>query len=355
MAAPNFLTVTEQVAAHLRAEVLRGRWDQMIVGRNQLAKELEVNCKTVEAALCQLEEEGLLVGQGAGRKRLIVQPGGRKAVRQLRVAILLHEPDNLKLDYVVELQHALEEAGHRAIFSHKSLMELGMSKARTVRLVNRTAADAWVVLAASREILEWFSTREEPTFALFGRRDGLPVAASGPDKPSALATAARRLIELGHQRIILLARRMRRFPDPGRSERAFLDELEAHDIPVGEYNLPDGAESAEGLHELLNSLFLVTPPTALILDEAILVIPMLQFLAERGLRVPEDVSLICTDPDPSFLWSRPSIAHIRWESRPIVRRIVNWAANVSRGRSDLRQSHVQAEFIEGGSIGAVME
>jgi hypothetical protein len=43
----------------------------------KLAEELEVNSKTIEYALNLLEAEGLLVGQGAGRKRRIGK-GGRK-------------------------------------------------------------------------------------------------------------------------------------------------------------------------------------------------------------------------------------------------------------------------------------
>ena len=41
--------------------------------------------------------------------------------------------------------------------------------------------DAWVIIAGSREVLEWFVEQQIPAFALFGRRDGLPIAGVGPD------------------------------------------------------------------------------------------------------------------------------------------------------------------------------
>jgi DNA-binding LacI/PurR family transcriptional regulator len=44
----------------------------------------------------------------------------------------------------------------------------------------------------------------------------------------------------------------------------------------------------------------------LILDESHLYCAALHFLAERGLRVPHDVSLICTDADSSFGVNHPS-------------------------------------------------
>ena len=41
----------------------------------------------------------------------------------------------------------------------------------------------------------------------------------------------------------------------------------------------------------------------------------------------------------------------RWDSHPVVRRIVRWAADVSCGKEDLRQTLTPAEFVPGGSVG----
>ncbi|MCE9610520.1 MAG: GntR family transcriptional regulator [Chthoniobacter sp.] len=67
----------DQVVAHLRTELRHERWAKTMPGVLRLEKELGVNRKTVEAALRQLEREGLLAGQGAGRRRLIVRTGRR--------------------------------------------------------------------------------------------------------------------------------------------------------------------------------------------------------------------------------------------------------------------------------------
>jgi len=353
MADGAFLTISAQVATHLRGKILRGHWKETIPGIHQLAEELRVNRKTVEAALRQLEREGLLEGQGAGRKRRIALPADASAAHPLRVGILLGEPADRRLDYIIELQHELVEAGHVASFAVATMLDLEMNAKRVGRMVEKTSADAWVVASGSREVLEWFVKRELTVFALFGRRRGLPIAGGGPDKVSVLTTVMSRFFELGHQRIVLLVRPRRRLPQPGAFERAFLAELEARDIRTGAYNLPDWKETVEGFHACLESLFQVTPPTALIIDEAPLFAAAQQFLARQGLRVPEDVSLVCTDPDPTFEWCNPTIAHIRWDSRPLARRIVRWAANVSCGKQDLRQTFTQAGFVAGGTIGPV--
>lgn len=345
------LTAAEQLTAHLRNELLRGRWVGTIPGVQRLAAEFDVNSKTAEASLQALEAEGLLVGQGPGRKRRITLPKGNKAVRPMRVAILPMERSARRTVYIVDLQHALEAAGHTAILHETSLVDLGMDAKRVARFVGTNEADAWVVIAGSREVLEWFAAAKLPTFAMFGRYSGLPVAACKPDKPPVFAATTRRLIELGHRRIVLLCREIRRLPEPGQSERAFLDELKEKKIPHGDYNLPNWEESPSGLRKLFADQFEHTPPTAFIIEEAPLYSAAMQFLATRGIRVPGEVSLVCTDPDPSFAWSDPAVAHIHWDSQPLVRRIIRWAANVSRGKKDVRQTTVPAEFVEGGTVG----
>ena len=344
------LSASEQAAAYLRTELERGHWSGTMPGIGQLTAELGVNHKTIEAALRQLEHEGLLESRGPGRRRLIARADS-KAAHPMRIAILGYEPTARSEGYLVELQHLLLEAGHAAFFTERSLAELGMDVGRVSRLVRGTKADAWIIGAGSRDVLEWFCAQPVPAFALFGRREGLPIAATGPDKPPALAAATRHLISLGHRRLVMLVRRDRRLPEPGQKERAFLDELKARGIPASDYNLPDWEETVAGFHELLSSLFRVTPPTALIVDEAAPFVATQQFLAGRGIRVPQQVSLVCTDADPAFAWCVPAISHIRWDSGEVIRRIVRWAANVSRGRRDTRQTGVAAQFVEGGTIG----
>jgi DNA-binding LacI/PurR family transcriptional regulator len=93
------------------------------------------------------------------------------------------------------------------------------------------------------------------------------------------------------------------------------------------------------------------PPTAMIISEAPLLIAAQQHLARRGILAPRDVSLVCDDADIAFSWCEPLVSHIRWDSRPVVNRMVQWVDNVARGKEDRRQSLIQAEFVEGGTVG----
>ena len=291
--------------------------------------------------------------QGPGRPRKIVLPTGTRDVASLRIAILEYEIASLNDDYMVDLHHKLIEAGHQAFHPSKTLNELGMKLPRIRRMVKETDADAWIVCASSGDVLKWFSKQKEPTFALFGRRRELPIAGVGPDHEAVGRAMIRRLIALGHQRIVILARESQRAGGPGQSELAIFDEMAKHGLPSGPYNLPEWEDSPDGLHRVLEGLFQVTPPSALIIDEPFVFHAVKDHLARRGILAPTHVSLICGDPDHTFTWLQPSVAHVRWDHRPIVRRIVNWAANISQGKKDLRQTLTKAEFVEGGTIGPV--
>jgi DNA-binding LacI/PurR family transcriptional regulator len=107
----------------------------------------------------------------------------------------------------------------------------------------------------------------------------------------------------------------------------------------------------QGSHQRLDSLFRFTPPTALISNEPPLFNAVLLYLAGRGIRPPKDVSIVCTDPDRSFNSCEPPVSHITWDFRKAASRVVRWAANVDRGKEDRRQTHIKAEFVEGGTIG----
>lgn len=340
----------EQVADYLRENMAHGRWGVSMPGRNALAKEIGINGKTVEEALRQLEREKLLIPQGIGKRRKISISKAHRSP-SLRVAVLNYEPEARGENYIIDLVHQLGENGHTVFSTRQTLIELGMNVGRIAKLVKETQADAWIIVGGSHEVLEWFSGQSIAAFALFGRRRGLNIAGAGPEKPSAMKVLMGRLLGLGHRRIVLLAREERRLPKPGATERAFLGSLEAHGVQPNAYHLPAWTETPEGFQKCLEELFRVTPPTVLIVDESPFFTAAMQFFMKRGIRVPEEVSLVCCDFCPNFSWCEPPITHIHWDSRPILRRIMNWASNISHGKTDYQQVETKAQFIEGGTIG----
>jgi DNA-binding LacI/PurR family transcriptional regulator len=353
------ISTSELAAEHLRTGLRSGRWGGTLPGVARLARDLDVSRHTLRTAMRQLEAEGVITGRGLGRSRGITVAGANIASqRPLRVAILRHDArltdDNPQASVVLtEIMHSLEAAGHTVFFCDKSQIELRHDVRRIAREMAKKPADAWVVEAGSRPLLEWCAGQPIPCLAVYGRTGGLPLARTGPDKEPAFRAATRRLLELGHCRIVYIARAARRLPVPGIAERAFLEELAARGVVTGDYNLPDWEESPEGFSELLERLFQHSPPTALIVDEAPRYIAAAEFLARRGIKVPEQVSLVSTDDDPSLAWCHPPIARMRWDPKPVIRRVVRWVDAVRKGKADRKTINSPVEFIPGGSIGPV--
>lgn len=345
------LSVAEQLVAHMRHSISTGELSGTMPGIRNLAATLGVSSNTVVAAVEQLQREGFLKPQGHGRRSHIVLP--ENFVRPaFRVTLLLYERADIQLDYVVEIQQKLKEEGYDVQIAEKSLMDMRMNVRQIARMAVRTQTNAWVVLSSTQEILEWFSRQPVPTFALFGRFRKLPMAGIGLDKAPAFRAAVRRLVELGHRRIVLLQPKHNREPVPALLIRETLDEMEANGIKTGPYNIPDWEQSPAGLRKRLDSLFAVTPPTALILDRPNELIAAQLYLAHRGIFAPRDISLI-SDDDPTFEWCHPGVSSIQWKSQPWVNRVVRWVGNVAIGRDDRRRSFTNASFVDRGSIGPV--
>ena len=183
-----FRSRSEQLAEHLRQEIMGRRWIGTMPGAPALAAETGVERKTVTRALAQLEREGLLVSQGPRQQRRI------KALENLatattRIAMLLYEPLRETSDKVFLLKQRLTDEGHTVVFANKSQLELGFNVRKIARIVQRTPADAWIVHGGSQDVLAWFAEQETPAFARFGRRSKFPIAGVGPDHVAAGRTA----------------------------------------------------------------------------------------------------------------------------------------------------------------------
>jgi len=340
------------VAHVLRDGLREGRWKKTVPGRIRLAEELGVNHKTVNTALQILEREGLLESRGPGRERRIIENVPIAPVA-LRVKVLAYEKSDLMNHDFTETVHRLQTAGHIAEFTTKTLSDLGMDVKRIARYVGRTEADAWVVVAGSKEVLSWFASQPVPAFAMFGRAGQISLANASPKKSDALMELVDRLVDFGHQRIVMLAREDRRKPTPGTFERRFMARLESHGIRTGSYNLPDWGDRPEELRQHLGSLFRHTPPSALIVDDTQIFPAVVQHLARLGIVAPENISLACTDSSSAFEWCRPTVTHIHWNHRAVIKCVVKWADRLSRGKHDRKTTLTRATLIVGGTIGPV--
>lgn len=345
------LSTSEQIADYLRRQIHEGTLVGELPGVQRLVKTLGVNSEAVGKAVDQLEREGLVIHQGNRKSRLIVGASNHRKA-SLRVGILLYEKASAVRHDVLSIKQELMKAGHTVIAAPKALLDLGMRVDRVARQVQSVEVDAWVIVAGSAEILEWFEQQKIPAFALHGRLMKVNLAGVGIRKTPVLSTVIEKLAKVGHRRIVLLTRQERREPQLGFFERSFLEELEKQGIRTGAYNIPDWKDTPEGLEEVIHSLFQTTPPTALVVSDSVMLHATQLHLAAKGIFAPRDVSLFCNDFEESFRWARPEVAHIEWNLGPMIRRISQWADNVFQGKEDTKKNFIKAHLYEGGTLGS---
>jgi DNA-binding LacI/PurR family transcriptional regulator len=226
-----------------------------------------------------------------------------------------------------------------------------MDVKRVAKFVKTTGADAWVVAVGSAAVLRWFAADATPCFAWDGRMQGIEIAGCGTDKSPAYREATRRLLELGHRRIVVLHHAAQSVTADGGAASAVLEEMAACGIATGPYNCPVWTHTPAGLKQCLDSLFAHTPPTALFISSPALFHAVRVELAYRRIVVPRDISLICADMCPSFRWVESSVACFRWKTEFYATQVIRWVERLAHGRNDQRQKFVKARYVDGGTVG----
>lgn len=350
-------SLVEITVEHLRQSLSQGRWKTHLPGVRPLADELKVSKETVRAALAILENSGELKCQGAGRFRQICSPplSVNSLQQKLRVAVLPYHPlgsgNSQSMQLLLKLVATVTHSGHDCFIASLSHSQIEHHPRRLSRLVQSSAADAWVSYSPCEEVLAWFLEREIPIITIGGHTQNLPVACTRSDSTQAVQETVDLLVRYRHRRMVMICPRFWREPDLHPSAQAFLNRMKHHGLPTSSFNLPPWEETANGVTTLLHALFQTTPPTALIVLDPSVAVAAVLHLNQHGMGVPADVSVISMTEDAAFSYLQPPMSHFQWEIDPHVRRITQWVRDLARGRADTETKAIQANFVPGGTIG----
>jgi DNA-binding LacI/PurR family transcriptional regulator len=119
--------------------------------------------------------------------------------------------------------------------------------------------------------------------------------------------AVRHLVEIGHTRVLHLAGPVQA-PDAIERIRGWNDELSAHRLEI--VDLVRGDWSAASGYQLESRLAL-EPGDAVFVGNDHMAIGLMSALRERGLRVPEDVSIVGFDDVPEAAYLSPPLTTVR--------------------------------------------
>jgi Transcriptional regulators len=322
----------------------------------RLAAEFDVAKATMRAALRIIEAEGLIAKAGQRGARVVVNHrGGNHAVSSgpLRVCILMDRPMEAQLaserEFLLKIQLGVQGAGYSCFFAPKTQVELAHNTARIARFAREVEAEAWIILNGRANVLEWFANQKFPALALDGA-DVPGIVRVSRNMQEMLLDATLRLTQQGHRRITFLLGEPFQSPHSPVS-KAILSRFAALQIPSSAaYNTPVWEETEEGLYQVLDALFRVTPPTALFVQDMRILLSTLTFMASRGIRVPGQVSLIAGFCDGEIEWTASAPAHYRTDTELLRLHVIRWVQSVANGSPSTESYCAPLEFVLGSSL-----
>jgi LacI family transcriptional regulator len=181
--------------------------------------------------------------------------------------------------------------------------------------LEQRGVDGFIVATAQRSdpALERLADRGVPVVLVNRRTDDDRLAAVTVDDQPGTEAAVRHLAELGHARVACIAA-----PQSTSTGRArlthFRQAMDHVELAIDDrYLVEAGALAREATRRLvLDLLDLPEPPTAIVAANDIMAIGCLEALRVRGLRCPDDVSVVGFNDMPYADWLSPALTTVHW-------------------------------------------
>jgi DNA-binding LacI/PurR family transcriptional regulator len=221
------------------------------------------------------------------------------------------------------------------------------------RLVRSSPKACWVLVLADRRMQEWFESSGVPAVVYGNVYSGLSLPGAGINYHACIRHATSLLLTKGHRRVALVAYDARRAGEQD-SVRGFREAFEAHrGDPVVPLVLERPDSDADALCRQLDGVLRAAQrPTAFVVTHTHHYATVATHLASRGLRVPEDVSLICRSEDPFLQFMRPRPVFYRANMEVAAKLLFDRVRHAIEGTAKPGdQRLIVPELVPGGSVG----
>ncbi|RJG27484.1 LacI family DNA-binding transcriptional regulator [Massilia cavernae] len=240
------------------------------------------------------------------------------------------------------------------IYSSQSGLEHGKGQKASQLLHGLWDGLIYVLPRVSPDYLKQLETDADHPIVLLNycRETSLPVVRA--DNQSSAHDAVSHLIELGHRRIAFIRGTAHTGQSPER-ELGYSSALEGAGLPLapeliqeGDFNETSGLEAGRAL------LALPDPPTAIFAANDCMAIGSMTAVREKGLRIPEDVSIIGFDDIPMARAVQPGLTTLRQPIGAMAHAAVQELMRRIQGQPGRRQRiEFPSEFIIRESAGPV--
>lgn len=283
----------------LRQFLAEGEWKERLPGERSLALRIGVSRPTLHEALLILEKEGVLRRRAKAAWQILAAPsdvarGPRKVI--FLSPLKLEDYDAFALHQYTVLSGHLAERGHETEAIRLPSAGKGGSTRLLADLSRQNRPDAWVLYRCSPATQAWFAQSGLPAVVMGSAPESLELRSIDVDYRAAGRHAMSTLLRLGHQpeRTVFLMPAEKLL---GHAE-AQSGIAEALGERARQARVTLLAGSPADLRTKLDDLWRGTPPTALIVLRPLQTLTVMTHLARKGVRIPEDVSLLALDDNP---------------------------------------------------------
>jgi DNA-binding LacI/PurR family transcriptional regulator len=353
-------SVAAQVARHLRAEIVAGKWSAWIPAERELCERLRVSRGTVRAALAILKRERLIeTHHGIGSApRGVAANGNQPEHPALPVCVLMPEPLNLLRPYVTIwidlLRGLLMDAGRGLQLCTGQDYFQPRGARHLERLVAQHPASCWVLAHSNERVQRWFETAGVPCVVLGLPHAEITLPSVALDIRAVCRHAAGEFLRLGHRRLGLVSTA---HPSPGATQAAqgFIETVRAHGGDAIVEKLDVAVDDVDGAcRQVRRALGGRRQLTGFMVINPMLYAAVQSTVQGMGLRVPQDVSLMTTYGDPFLNFVRPTAARYTHTPPAFARRLLRSILRVVSGDPQARrQETITPDFVPGESLAAV--
>jgi len=348
-------SIVTQVVDILKPELPRlihGKW---LPGERVLSNQFQVSRTTIRAALAQLQRQKLVRAcPQKGYKILAGRYHGNEKPSRIIGWLQGSFNEGLKSRtqrMIYNIEHRLNHSGYEL----KPFTDLHLRGHTRHQQLNRLVAEhrvaGWMLTSASFQTQQWFMKHRIPSLVLGSCYADIELPNLDVDYRAVGRHAAILLWRLGHRRICFLAPRTR-FGGDLAGEQGFQSAL---------IQLSRGTQaplilfhngSVGDIRRVLDDCFSRTPlPTAFLVSHPMHVLTTISYLMRKGLRVPEDISLICRDYDVFMEYFIPSLAHYAVDTEAFARRYVRMLIQMATsGHLEPCSRRMMSRFVRGNTV-----
>lgn len=350
-------SLIEHTVEVLREAVVKGTWVGSLPGERELSQVLQVSRPTLRAALVTLEREGW-VAVKQGMRRVILRgalpvdsgAGGVGRVVGLLSSVPLHEIVPHAQAWTDRFREVLAKEGYE-LQVHCGRRWYGQSPERALAtLTHQAPAAVWALFVAPAAMQRWFEGSKLGCVVSGSLHPGVRLPSVDFDHRATSRHAAGRLAALGHRTLVFLRQGSTSAGDV-ESAMGFYEGIEGAAGVTVEVADHDG--TPEGIRRAVAALVRRSPkPTGFLVARAHAALRVASELAQRGVRIPQDASVICRDSDDFLEYLSPALACYKLDPKTHAQRLANVLLQVGHhGLRGAPQVRLMPTFDPGESVG----